>query len=436
MNTNQNRRAGAAPGRAWSLPLTLALGLAPGLVWAAAGAEPPQGPDTAAAQATAMNPSASQNNAFAFDLYRELRARPGNLVLSPASVALALQLAWGGARGATADQMRQVLHLQGTPAEVMQAAGALSARLQAPDQPLRFRIANRLFGESSVRFEQPYLDATRAAYGAPLEAVDFRHHSETARVRINTWVEQQTEQRIRDLIPRGAINADTRLALVNAIYFLGDWDTPFAREATRNEAFHPDGSDSRDVPTMHRHGAMRFVQRDGYKALELPYRGGQMSMLLLLPDQADGLAALEQSLDAAQYDTTVQALQVQQVDLSLPKFQIDPAGAVPLGASLRQLGLSLPFDPLRADFSGIANPPEPQDRLFLSEVFHKAFVKVDEKGTEAAAATAAIMSRAAAVMRPVQVAQFKADHPFLFFIRDSVSGTILFSGRVADPKSP
>ncbi len=187
---------------------------------------------------------------------------------------------------------------------------------------------------------------------------------------------------------------------------------------------------------MHRRGAMRFAQLEGYRALELPYRGGQMSMLLLLPDQADGLAALEQALTAERYEATVQALQVQQVDLSLPKFQIDPAGAVPLGASLRQLGMSLPFDPLQADFSGIANPPDPRDRLFLSEVFHKAFVKVDEKGTEAAAATAAIMVGAAAVMRPVPVMPFKADHPFLFFIRDNPSGTILFSGRVADPKSP
>lgn len=424
MNTNQT--GSATPRRARRLLLGLALALS-----CAAGAEPPQTPDATAAEATAM-----KGNDFAFDLYRELRARPGNLVLSPASVALALQLAWAGARGATADQMRQVLHLQGTPAEVMQAAGALGTRLQAPDQPLKFRIANRLFGESSYHFEQAYLDAARAAYGAPLEAVDFRHHGEAARVRINSWVEQQTERRIRDLIPRGALNADTRLALVNAIYFLGDWETPFAREATRNETFHPDTGDSRDVPTMHRHGAMRFAQRDGYKALELPYRGGQMSMLLLLPDQADGLAALEQSLTAAQYEATVQALQVQQVNLSLPRFEIDPAGALPLGASLRQLGMSLPFDPRQADFSGIANPPDPRDRLFLSEVFHKAFVKVDEKGTEAAAATAAIMVGAAAVMRPVQVMQFKADHPFLFFIRDNPSGTILFSGRVADPQPP
>jgi serpin B len=414
----------------------LALGLAASLAWAAAGAEPPATPDTSTpAEASAMNPPASQSNTFAFDLYRELRTQPGNLVLSPASVALALQLAWGGAKGATAEQMRQVLHLQGSPAEVMQAAGALSARLQAPDQPLRFRIANRLFGESSYHFEQPYLDATRAAYGAPLEALDFRHHGEAARARINAWVEQQTEKRIRDLIPRGAINPDTRLALVNAIYFLGDWETPFEKEATHAEAFHPHAGDSREVPTMHRRGGMRYAQREGYKALELPYRGGQMAMLLLLPDQADGLPALEQALDAAQYEATVEALQLQPVDLSLPRFEIDPAGATALGPGLRRLGMSLPFDPAQADFSGIANPPNPQDRLYLSEVFHKAFVKVDEKGTEAAAATAVIMA-GHAVMRPVQVAQFKADHPFLFYIRDKLSGTILFSGRVADPQPP
>jgi len=388
------------------------------------------------AQTTVMNPFAAPSNAFAFDLYRALDTQPGNLVLSPASVMLALQMAWSGARGATAEQMRQALHLQGDAAAVTQAAGALSRQLQAPDQPIKFRIANRLFGERSYHFEQPYLDATRAAYGAALEALDFRHATEAARSHINAWVEQQTEQRIRDLIPRGALNPDTRLALVNAIYFLGDWQEPFAREATRPEGFHRTADDSHDVATMHRKGFMRYAQRDGYRALELPYRGETMSMLLLLPDAVDGLGGLEQSLDAARLDATVRALQGQQVNLSLPRFEIDPSAAIPLGPSLRKLGMNLPFDPLQADFSGIANPPDPGDRLFLSEVFHKAFVKVDEKGTEAAAATAAIMARAAAVIRPVQVAEFRADHPFLFFIRDNASGAILFCGRVADPQAP
>lgn len=412
----------------------IALSVALALALAGAGnADPAPAADP---QTIAMNSFASQSNALAFDLYRELGAPPGDLVLSPASVMFALQMAWSGARGATAEQMRQTLHLQGDAAAVMRAAGALSRQLQAPDQPIRFRIANRMFGERSYRFEPSFLDATRAAYGAPLEALDFRHAAEAARGRINAWVEQQTEQRIRDLIPRGALDADTRLALVNAIYFLGDWQEPFTREATRPEAFHKTANDSRDVATMHRKGFMRYAQRDGYKALELPYRGGTMSMLLLLPDPVDGLGGLERSLNPAGLDATVRALQEQQVNLSLPRFEIDPSAAVPLGPSLRRLGMNLPFDPAQADFSGIANPPDPGDRLFLSEVFHKAFVKVDEKGTEAAAATAAVMARAAAVMRPVQVAEFKADHPFLFFIRDNASGAILFCGRVADPQAP
>jgi serpin B len=373
------------------------------------------------------------NNAFAFHLYRALGPAPGNRVVSPASVSTALAMAWGGARGGTAVQMGQVLRFEGPPEAMMQASGRLAASLQDPSRPIVFRIANRLFGEKTVDFEAAYLEATRAAFGAALEPVDFKRGAEASRRLINGWVEEKTEKRIRDLIPPGGVSRETRLVLANAIYFLGDWAEPFAKEATQPAPFSVSPSARKDVPTMHAVQSFRFVAKDGLKAVELPYKGGQMSMLLVLPDAPDGLPALESSLTAERLDGMVASLAATRVHVSLPRFEIDPPGALGLGGALSKLGLTDAFSPAMADFTGIGNPPDPRDRLFISEVFHKAFVRVDEKGTEAAAATAVVMDRAAAIMaRPVE---FKADHPFLFFIRDNPTGIVLFMGRVADPSS-
>jgi serpin B len=380
-----------------------------------------------------MTRLARSSNAFAFDLYRGLGPGAGNRVVSPASVSTAMAMAWGGARGETAAQMQRVLRLEGSPETVMTASGRLAASLQDPSRPIVFRIANRLFGEKTYRFEPAYLDATRAAFGAGLEPVDFKRAAEPARVHINTWVEEKTEKRIRDLVPPGALSGDTRLVLVNAIYFLGDWQEPFEKDATRPAPFSISASEKKDVPTMHAVESFRFVAKDGLKAVELPYKGGQMSMLVVLPDAVDGLAALESSFGTERLEGIVKAVAPARVFVALPKFEVDPASALPLGHVLETLGMADAFSRARADFSGIANPPDPRDRLFISEVFHKAFVRVDEKGTEAAAATAAVMARAAAAMAPPM--EFKADHPFLFFIRDNASGMILFMGRVADPSA-
>jgi serpin B len=371
------------------------------------------------------------SNAFAFDLYRRLGPGGGNRAVSPASVSTALAMAWAGARGGTAVQMQNALRFEGSPDAMMAASGRLAAGLQDPTRPVVFRIANRLFGEKTCEFAPAYLDATRAAFGAALEPVDFKRAAEKARLLINGWVEEKTEKRIRDLVPRGAVSRETRLVLVNAIYFLGDWAEPFAKDATRPAPFSISASAKKDVPTMHKAESFRFVAKDGLKALELPYKGGQMSMLVLLPDAIDGLPALEASLTGERLEGIVKSLASARVSVSLPKFEVDPPSSLPLGEALRALGMVDAFSPSQADFTGIADPPDPRDRLFLSEVFHKAFVKVDEKGTEAAAATAVVMDRTAAIMAPP--AEFKADHPFLFFIRDNASGMILFMGRVADP---
>jgi serpin B len=373
---------------------------------------------------------AKSSNAFGFDLYARMRGTAGNLVVSPASITTALGMTWGGAKGATAEQMKKVLHLEGAPKDVMETSGKLAQSLTSPDRAVRFRIANRLFGEKSYQFEQPYLDATKSAYGAPLEALDFKRAPEPARVHINGWIEQQTEKRIQNLIPPHAIDADTRLVLVNAIYFLGDWQDQFEKNATRPEPFYVTKTPV-NVPTMHAVKHFKYVEQKDLTAIELPYQKGDMSMLIVAPTAVDGIGKLEQSLDATKLDALAKSLKSENVMLSLPKFEVNPASSLSLGKLLVEMGMVDAFDREKADFTLIANPPQKADRLVIGKVFHKAFVRVDEKGTEAAAATAVIMPKGGGM--PARPKEMKVDRPFLFFIRDHASGLVLFMGRVADP---
>jgi serpin B len=370
--------------------------------------------------------------AFAVDLLHALRGTPGNLAISPASVSLALTLPWSGARGATAAEMARVLHLSGTPDSVLPGVADQLARLNDPKRTAyTLRVANRLFPERTYALQKAFLDRM-ASLGAPAEGLDFRRAPGPSRQRINTWVAEQTSDRIRDLLPPPAINAETRLVLVNAIYLLADWLSPFSRETTRFVPFFfPTGD--RPVPTMHQVGTFKFAAADGVKLLEMPYVGGALAMTIVLPDARDGLPALEQSLDARRLDTWIAALKPQKVAVVLPKFTIDPPSPLALADVLKGLGMKLAFDREQADFTGIAAPPSPADRLVISDVFHKAFVKVDEKGTEAAAATAVVMQRAGAMPDPQRPQEFRADHPFLFLIRDLKTGGVLFLGRVVDP---
>jgi serpin B len=389
-------------------------------------------PPVAPPAAEAVSKLANGSNAFGFDLYQRLRKKPGNIVVSPASITTALSMTWGGAKGDTASQMKKVLHLEGTTEEVMTTSGKLAASLEDPNRPIKFRIANQLFGEKTYKFEQAFLDQTKTAFGAPLEMLDFKNAAEPSRVRINGWVEGETEKRIQDLIPKDAITSDMRLVLVNAIYFLGDWENPFEKEKTQNAAFFTTKSDKKDVPMMNRTGNYKLAQKDGMKALELSYKGGAMSMVIVLPDQVDGLEAVEKSLDAKKLAELTKEMKSERVGAQIPKFEIAPAASLQLGEDLREMGMKDAFDRKKADFTGIANPPSPDDKLYIGKVFHKAFVKVDEKGTEAAAATAVLMPKAGSAA-PAEPIPFKADHPFLFFIRDNASGLVLFMGRVADP---
>jgi serpin B len=311
--------------------------------------------------------------------------------------------------------------------------GQVSLALQNPARELKLRIANRLFGEKSYKFEQPFVDKTRQSFGAPLERVDFASSPEPSRAQINGWVQQQTEQRIKDLLPPGCIQSDTKLVLVNALYFLADWLAPFDTAATNDQPFHLSSAQTKNVPTMHKTLGLRMARADGVAVLELPYKGNDAAMLLVLPDKVDGLAAVEQSLSLARLDAWTAALKPESVTVSLPKFEVNPPRSMALAPVLGALGIKTAFDKQQADFFAIARPADPRNRLYISEVFHKAFVKVDEKGTEAAAATAVVMAPGGAP--PRRGVEFTADHPFLFFIVDKPSGLVLFMGRVSDPSA-
>lgn len=380
----------------------------------------------------AMTKLASSSNTLGFDLYGRVRAAPGNLAMSPASISAALAMTFGGARGETEAQMKRVLHVDGSRDAVMSDWGKLSRALQNPARPLTLRIANRLFGEKTVKFEQPFVDKTQAYFAAPLEPNDFINAFEPARGHINAWVEDQTAHRIKDLLPPASLDKLTRLVLVNAIYFLADWLTPFEKTATYEANFDVSPGVSKKTPMMHGGGTRRFAHADGVKVLELDYNGGDASMVLVLPDAKDGLADVEKALTSAKFEEWRAALRADTVAVALPRFEVSPTPSMSLGEDLKNLGMPDAFDREKADFTGIANPSDRRERLKIDKVFHKAFVKVDEKGTEAAAATAVVMAKGGGPP-PGKALEFTADHPFAFAIVDKATGLVLFLGRVADP---
>jgi serpin B len=375
---------------------------------------------------------ARAENAFAADLWGQLQARRGNLAVSPASIATALAMTWGGARGETATQMARALHLDGDPARAHAALGAQIAAWNAAGRPYELRVANRLFGTAGLRYEPPFLELTRQRYGAPLEPIDFTGAPEPSRARINAWVASATRERIRDLLPPGSITGRTRLVLTNAVYFKGAWLRPFDPGVTSPRDFVAMGGARIPVPMMTQVGAFAYGAVDGVRVLELPYVGGELAMVVVLPDAVDGLPAVEARVTPVTVERWVRALAPQpEVVVGLPRFRIETPEAIRLKDPLRALGMVLAFEDGGADFGGISRDPS-LPGLFIDDVYHKAFVAVGEEGTEAAAATAVTVPRAAG-RPPAPRPTFVADHPFLFLLRDVRTGALLFWGRVEQP---
>ena len=378
---------------------------------------------------------AEDQNGFALTLYGELLPGSANLFFSPFSIRAALGMTYAGAGGETAAQMSRALHF--APAgEAHVAFGEIIGRLNtAGGDKYEMAVANSLWGQNGAPLQAGFLNMVARHYGAAADLVDFVHRAEAARVMINQWVGNKTRNKIQELIPSGGVNADTRLVLANAVYFKGTWALQFAKHSTLDEPFYLEGGGEALAPLMRQHEAVRYVQADGYQAVDLDYDGGDLSMLVLLPGKRDGIRDLETRLSTHMLNNCVARMRAREVMLLLPRFKMN-WGVAELRARLRALGMPLAFDRSQADFSGINGykPPHEQS-LFISAVYHKAFVEVNERGTEAAAATAmaAVTASFSRLRRRPAFPVFRADHPFVFAIRDRTSGAILFLGRVADP---
>jgi serpin B len=362
------------------------------------------------------------NTAFALDLYARLRQRPGNLFLSPSSISLALGMTYAGARGETEQQMARVLHFELSQERLHPALAALAKVLVAKGQDgPQLAIANRLWGRGGYRFRNAFLAVTRDHYGAELAQTVF---PEPGRTEINTWTADQTAGRVKDLLKQGVVDGNTVLVLVSAIYFKGQWVEPFPQSQTKPADFHVTPKEVVKVPMMHTdHAFFPYGETEDVQILELPYRGGgagdECSMVILLPKERDGLAKLEGSLTAERLRRLLSLpARRGKFPVYLPKFTF--SSHIPLLGTLREMGLTHV-----RDFRGMTEGDSP----FLSAVEHGSFIAVDEKGTEAAAATAVVMTESPAGRTPV----FRADHPFFFLIQHKVTGSLLFVGRLARP---
>ncbi|CAB1349649.1 unnamed protein product [Coregonus sp. 'balchen'] len=373
------------------------------------------------------------NTNFSLELFKKITEsnKTGNIFYSPLSISSALAMVSLGARGNTATQMSESLHLHKATDNVHVGFSKLMSELNKKGAPYALSLANRLYGEQSYQFVETFLGDTKKHYNAELEAVDFKSNAETARQNINAWVENQTAEKIKNLLAEGIVDHLTRLVLVNAIYFKGNWEKKFKETSTSDALFKLNKNESKPVKMMHQKAKfpLTFIPEANCQILELPYVGNELSMLIMLPnemeDDTTGLKKLEKELT---YNNLVEwtrpdMMDTVEVQVGLPKFKLEES--LDLKDLLVSMGMTDAFDDSKSDFSGMS----PSNDLVLSEVIHKAFVEVNEEGTEAAGATAAIMMMRCAMRTP----KFVADHPFLFFIRHNPTQSILFYGRYCSP---
>jgi len=369
------------------------------------------------------------NNRFAVDIYKTLRSQNGNLILSPYSISLALAMTYAGARGETESQIAHTLHFAAQD-QLHPAFNSLDLQLEKKplnidknQEPLQLNIANAVWAEQTFSFLPEFLDTLASNYGAGIHISDFVNNFEPARKEINDWVSQQTQDKINNLLPENSVNADTRMVLVNAIYFKADWLDQFDPNNTHDMPFNLLDGTQVSVPTMNLGLSIPYASGDGYQAVELAYAGQTAAMEIIVPD-AGRFDEIESSMTKDTLDEILGNMNDASALLSLPKFKFESSFSLP--DSLKGLGMTDAFDADAADFSGMTGKKD----LFISDVIHKAFVSVDEKGTEAAAATAVLMEAAGARLMDVNL---MIDRPFIFLIRDLSSGQILFIGRVLNP---
>jgi serpin B len=399
--------------------------------------------------------AARATNSVGLDLFRELaKSRSGpNLVISPYSIESALALAYAGAAGVTRNEMARALYFPegngplesefsrlrtaiNATAEGSKAPADARTRNGARTDPIEWNQANRLFGQQAYPFRDPFLALMRDGFAAPIQLLDFIANPEPSRFAINAWVEEQTRQKIKALIPMGGVTADTRLVLVNALYLKAPWDVPFAKSGTVPRTFHPTSFSSREIPTMNRTGRVGYAAEDGMTIVTLAYLGAGLQFVIMLPDQnqsADAVAARLTPTHFARWANLGQTSS-QNVDLYLPKFTV-PGTTFPLRPALKALGVKSAFDDPRgsANFDPIAPIRLPDDYLYVSDVYHQTFVALDEEGTEAAAATAIVLVTTTSAIIPPPAIPVRVDRPFLFAIQHCGTGVCLFIGLIADP---
>jgi len=369
------------------------------------------------------------NNAFACDLYARLKHGPGNLFFSPYSISTCLAMTYAGARGETEKQMRRVLHFDQSQGRLHSDLAALQQELsQAHKQKgIELNIANALWTQKGHPFLPAFLSFAKGKYEANISQADFKTAAEAARGKINRWVAQKTKDKIQDILPPGGLGELTRLVLANAIYFKGAWLTTFDKAETSPQPFHLTSSRQTEVPLMHHVGTVEYVENNSFQAVELPYGGNELSMLVLLPRKVNGCGRLEDELSPALLFRSLQQMKPREVELFLPRFKME--SNFELNDTLGKMGMTDAFSMGAANFAGIDGAVD----LFISDVFHKAWVEVNEEGTEAAAATAVVVTESAEPRPPPPRPVFRADHPFVFCIRHMQSGSLLFLGRLADP---
>ncbi|KAM9665828.1 leukocyte elastase inhibitor-like isoform 1-T2 [Trichechus inunguis] len=379
-----------------------------------------------------MEQLSAANTRFAVDLFRALNedSPAGNIFFSPVSISSALAMVFLGAQGSTAVQLSKTFHFDAVE-EVHSRFQSLNADINKRGASYILKLANRLYGEKTYSFLPDFLESTQKMYGAELASVDFQLASEEARKQINQWVKGQTEGKIPELLTSGTVNSMTKLVLVNAIYFKGNWKEKFMKEATTDAPFRLNKKDTKTVKMMYQKKKFPYgyIQALKCRVLELPYQDKDLSMVILLPDDIEddstGLQKIEEQLTLENLSewTKPENLHTMEVNVSLPRFKLEET--YDLNSYLARLGVQDLFNSRKADLSSMSGARD----LFISKIVHKSFVEVNEEGTEAAAATAAIANLCMLVPEET----FNADHPFFFFIRHNPSKSILFCGRFSSP---
>ncbi len=365
------------------------------------------------------------NNQFAIEFYSKLKSEEGNLFFSPYSLSTALAMTYEGAKGQTAEEMESVFHFPKDPEKRRTGYLGLYSLLNKENKSYELSTANALWAQKDFPFVEEYFDIINQYYGGKVTNLDFKTKTEESRETINSWVEEQTKDKIKDLIPNGLLSPDTRLVLTNAIYFKGKWVVPFEEENTEEKDFFVDPETTVKTEMMYLYGeGMNYFETEGLQVLELPYEGKELSMVILLPENGK-MEELESSLATDALSEWTADMDSKDVEIYLPKFKFETKYL--LKDTFKEMGMPTAFSN-SANFSGMSETKQ----LKITEVIHQAFVEVNEEGTEAAAATAVIMEEVTAMI-PEEPMLFNADHPFIFLIKEKESGTILFIGRVSDP---